>query len=84
MRKNRHDVCRWRMIILRPASQSEGVFLTVYTVKLDQKMRGLIRRAIRARYARQVDEMLKDAPPDVKGTLLLQRWDFEERRGRDE
>lgn len=75
MRKSRTDMSRYRFIMIRPFTGV--IFLTAYTVLLDQKMRRLIRKAIRSRLKRKVAEMLKDVPPDVKGALLLIDWHSE-------
>jgi hypothetical protein len=72
MRKDRCDVRRWKMIINR--GMFEKAFLTLYTIQLEWKMRRLMRRAIRARYARQVSDLLKDLPPQDKGAILLAQW----------
>lgn len=67
---------RYTMIFIRKPTQE--VFLTMYTMQLDQKMRRLIRKAVRGRLNQYVSDQLKDLPPVTKGEMLLAKWEDEQ------
>lgn len=64
---------RYKMVFIRKPAPQE-VFLTMYTMSLDQKMRRLIRKVVRERLTRWVSNQLKDLPSVTKGEILLAKW----------